>query len=514
MKKLLFGAITIAVFSLLMIGCGGGGTPSTGGKIVGKVIDYSTGSGLVGATVEAGGKQTTTAADGLYTLTDIDNGDRIVVSISKSDFTATSKIVTLSNTIAEANLDVSLLPVEFTDSFDPTADYTGQIPNSSGRVAIGAGSLVDADGNPVTGTVTVELTTINPALDINLMPGDMTISGGDPIASYGAMTVEFTDASGNPLNLGAGESASIRIPVSNRDAGTTPPPTIPLFHYDEANGVWVQEGEARLAVNGTYYEGTVTHFSTWNADYLYESVSITGCVQDQNGVRVANASIAMQGSDYNGMASSISDANGDFEVDAMKDGTSLVVASTSGKVSNTVEVFTPTNVSLLPNCLILGDVPLTVRLTWGEEPYDLDTHVIGPNGYHIWYANPGSLSTSPFANLDIDDMNSYGPEVFTALSFPEAGTYHYAVYNYSDSHTPNITGSPARVELTLNGDKTVFIPPAGEGNTDTWWNVFDIIVDASGNISINTINTWSSDATGPSPDHRLGKIYMPAKIVQ
>jgi uncharacterized protein YfaP (DUF2135 family) len=162
----------------------------------------------------------------------------------------------------------------------------------------------------------------------------------------------------------------------------------------------------------------------------------------------------------------------------------------------------------MTECLKIGNAPLTVRLTWGENPSDLDTHVIGPNDYHIWYQHLGTYATDS-AMLDVDDTSSYGPEVFTALSFPEAGTYHYSVYHYSGSST--ITASPARVELTLNGNTTVFVPPAGQGASDKWWNVFDIVVAEDGTMSIVRVDTWATNETGPTPNHRLGKMVMPAK---
>ncbi|MEE9309394.1 MAG: hypothetical protein V3U64_00080, partial [Cocleimonas sp.] len=73
------------------------------------------------------------------------------------------------------------------------------------------------------------------------------------------------------------------------------------------------------------------------------------------------------------------------------------------------------------------------------------------------------------------------------LSFPEDGTYHYAVYRYSGSST--ISASPARVELTLEGQTRVFVPPAGTAMR--WWNVFDIVV-AGGSITIVPVQTWSN----------------------
>ena len=475
--------------------------------VVGTVLDYTTGLPLAGINITIGTQTVATSADGSYIAPVVEAGaiERVVVSITGDGYARTSKIVSIGDADdARVSLDINILPVAFTDTFDATSDFTVQVVDSSANVVIDADSLVLANGNAPVGAITAELTPVNPALDIDLMPGDLTISGGDPIASFGAIIVEFSDASGNALNLAAGETAVIRIPVATR--GATTPASIPLFYYDDETGVWVEEGTAALSADGTYYEGTVSHFTTWNADYLYDSVTISGCVQDENGTRIPNASIHVEGKDYNGMASSLSNAEGNFTIDAMQNGSSLVSAALLGKVSNVVEVLAETNTTIT-DCLILGDVPLSVRLTWGQSPYDLDTHVIGANDYHIYYGSQGSLSAEPFANLDVDDVTSYGPEVFTALSFPEAGTYHYAVYNFSGTHTPNISDSPARVEVMLNGSTTIFTPPAGETDTDTWWNVFDIIVAEDGSMTITTINTWSSN----EPSGRLGKIVMPAK---
>lgn len=489
MKRRIFQILGFGMVVFAMIGCGEEAKPT--GKITGKVINYKTGLGLEGVTVKTGNKVTTTTADGVYTLTGVAHAARIVVAASKKGFAAISKITRLSNTIVEATQDLSLLPIEFTGKFDAVAGFNAQVPGSSATVIIAPSSLVDASGKTPTEDITAELTTINPALDIDLMPGDMTVSGGDPIASYGAMTVNFSDAKGDSLNLNTGDSATVRIPVSSR-GGVTPPSSIPLFYYDEVQGVWVEEGTATLSSDRKYYEGTVAHFSTWNADYLYKSEFIRGCVEDENGTRITGAVVTMNGFDYNGMASAITGSDGNFSVSAMRNGISLVYATMLGKVTNTVKTSVPLDGKSLSDCLILGDVPLTVRLTWGKNPRDLDTHVIGPNHYHIYFSEKGNLAEDPFGNLDVDDTSSYGPEVFTALKFPKPGIYHYAIYHYAGSST--ITDSPARVELVLSGRKTIFTPPSGQTKGDKWWNVFDIVVNENGAIHIVHVNTWSSDA--------------------
>ena len=520
MKKFLtFGFL--AMFTLGMIGCssdssddggGGGGTPpATTGSISGKVIDYASGNALAGVTVHSGSKNATSAADGTYTLTDVALNNRVVVDADKTGYVSASQIVALTTTAVD--LDLSLLAVAATSTQDPTADFTATVPNSPANVAIAANSLVDANGNVPSGQVTTNITPIDPALDINLMPGDMTTSAGDPIASYGAVDYEFTDASGAPLNLASGQTATIRIPVSNR-TGSTPPASIPLYYYDQDQGVWVEEGTATLSTDGTYYEGSVQHFTTWNADYLYERANITGCVEDFEGNRISNAYVKMEGVNYNGRSSTYTNGDGDFTLPAMVGGQSLVVARKNNSVSNSVVTRAPAE---LTSCLLLGEVPLTVRLTWGASPRDLDTHVVGPNNFHIWYSNKGSLTSAPFANLDVDDTSGFGPEVFTALNL-DRGTYHYAVYNFSGSHTPNITDSPTRVEVTLNGSTTIFTPAAGESATDRWWYVFDIVVeevvttsdDLDLNMRIVPVNTWGTTTPTASGSAQSSQ-YMPPK---
>lgn len=476
--------------------------------VTGQVRSYTTGLGIAGVRVSIGtGTPVVSAADGSY-LVYVDNpGARVVVNASGNGYASTSRIVSVSSVArSRTPLDIDILSVAFTDNnIDPTQNFSISVSGTPARVDIGAGSLVKADGSLPIGRITANLTPIDPALDISLMPGEMKDNSGALIASYGAMTIDFTDNAGNALNLASGQTSTIRIPVSNK--GDSLPQSIPLYYYDDAQGYWVAEGTATLSADRSYYQGNVGHFSTWNADYLYTSIKINGCVQNRNANRVSNALINMEGFNYNGAASVHTDSNGNFSVSALKGGISLVVASTSTKVSNTVKVgdneSTYTDVTL-PECLILGNAPLSVRLSWGLNPDDLDTHIIGPNDYHIYFVNKGSLATAPFAQLDVDDTSSYGPEVFTALSFPTAGTYHYSVHHYSGSST--ISASPARVELTLEGRTSIFLPPAGQTANDETWNVFDIIVDANNNISIKTVNTWSVRYTGSKPFKSLNKV--------
>jgi len=432
MKKVQGYKILIAAFaSLMLIGCGGGGGGTT---VSGKVTAYATGAALSGVTVKSGSDSVTTGNDGKYSISVSGSQNSVNISFSKTGYVSTTKTAVISSD-SQSNESVDVQMLKISTSKDFGAGEAIVLNDGTAQVSIPANSLEQDGGTPPEYPVTVGLTTINPAADIRVMPGDMTTSSGDPIESYGAIAVELTDKNGNKLDLEEGKSATIRIPAVTRN-GAAMPATIDLYYFDEESGSWKKEGTATLkgAAPNQYYEGTVNHFSIWNADILYPYVLIKGCVEDVEGNKIKYASIEMTGKDYSGKAFALSDNEGNFSVRAKENATSLVYARKNNKASNTKQVTTGSYDKVLDECLIIGDMPLTVKLTWGLNPIDLDTHVKGPGGFHIWYSHKGTYADDG-AELDVDDVTSYGPEVFTVRKLNAAGTYHYAVHHYAGAWT-------------------------------------------------------------------------------
>ncbi len=245
---------------------------------------------------------------------------------------------------------------------------TVALPQSSAQVSLPAASLVTASGTAATGTVKVTLTAIDPALNPQSMPSTSylaaTTAGGDQLLeTYGAIEVTLTDASGQPLLLSAGQPATIRIPVRTR-AGGTLPATVQLHYFDTTTQKWVQGGTAALkgdAINGFYYEGQVSHFTTWTADLPVDSaVTISGCVQYADGtVPGLNAvSVATDGIDYSGLVTVGTNAQGQFSVRMKAGGHATLVATdpvTFGQV--TVDLNQVTANQTLGSCLKLPAKP-------------------------------------------------------------------------------------------------------------------------------------------------------------
>jgi uncharacterized protein YfaP (DUF2135 family) len=471
------------------------------GVLSGRALDASTGLGLAGVRVTAAGRNATTDAGGNFTLDGLALADRLPVTFDAPTHGETTRIAAVTE--GTNTISARMLPVGSSTTFDAAAGVTATVPASTAQVVLAGGSLQRADGTAASGTLTARLTPIAPAVDSTLMPGDFTtLVGGTPTAieSFGALVVSLNDAEGNALNLRPGSTATVRIALSSRNSN--PPATVPLYYFDTATGRWVEEGVATLAGSGSdrYYEGTVTHFSTWNADQAYNTVQVLGCVADATGQRVANATVSSDGVDYSGTSGATTDANGNFTLPIRRSSQATVIGVAGGQFTNTLRVGPYAVDTTLTDCLVLGQAGagITVKLTWGQAPSDLDSHLFAPNGSHVFYSSKGSLTATPFANLDVDDTSSYGPEVVT-LSRLMVGTYRYLVHNYSGHASGPISASGARVELNVPGrDLELFVPPAGETDATDWWTLFELTVDTACNVTVTRLGSYSTTAS-PTP---------------
>jgi hypothetical protein len=112
------------------------------------------------------------------------------------------------------------------------------------------------------------------------MPGDLLAldASNDEmlLETFGMLAVELTGDAGEELNVASGEEVEIRIPLSGIYLADAPS-TIPLWYFDETNGIWKEEGQATLV--GSEYIGTVSHFSFWNCDNPNPSTTIEGTLE-------------------------------------------------------------------------------------------------------------------------------------------------------------------------------------------------------------------------------------------
>lgn len=112
--------------------------------------------------------------------------------------------------------------------------------------------------------------------------------------------------------------------------------------------------------------------------------------------------------------------------------------------------------------LMSKDIPLESArfiLQWGDEPQDLDLHLLSPN-FHISFRHKKYIPQK--ARLDRDSLRGYGPETITLQKINSAEKYEVYVDNFSVGEDIN---SEATVAVYMNNklDKIVRLPNTALG---------------------------------------------------
>ena len=148
---------------------------------------------------------------------------------------------------------------------------------------------------------------------------------------------------------------------------------------------------------------------------------------------------------------------------------------------------------------------MRVVLSWGEKPFDLDSHLIFPGG-HIYFDSKEGTD----ASLDVDDTDSYGSETVTISKKHFGESYIYAVQDYSNKGLPNsnyLSASKAKVFVYVGSSlvRSYSVPAGKRGNI---WTVFKL--NPNGEFEdINSVTSANfNDTTLGVRD--LATVIMPA----
>lgn len=144
-----------------------------------------------------------------------------------------------------------------------------------------------------------------------------------------------------------------------------------------------------------------------------------------------------------------------------------------------------------------ADGNLRIVLTWGEYPWDLDSHLFGPSTddgsrFHTCYYDDYAYNAAGtvIADLDVDDTSSYGPETTTVRQMAAEGIYSFYVHDYTNrsaSYSTEMSNSGAKVQVYL-GDTLCYtfnVPVNVEG---TLWHVFDYDVETDRLTPVNSFS--------------------------
>ena len=486
----------ITVGNQVTVACG---DPAVSGEIRDFILDTPVPTVDVTVTHEVGGADVelesfTTPASGAYEVSSVSVGDRLVISTEVDGYSPYSSIATATTQRPFVTQNIFLTSVTETQTVSPGAEMNFFL-NLVPVLSIPANGLETEGGAAPTGQVTASITLLDGSSEPRSLPGRYEIEGGGYLESYGAISIVLRDESDNKLRLAPGVNATLAVPIA-LEAASASPELSSVFGFDSAGGVWTSLTAANKSFLGItrFYEATINElFDSYSVGDSYSVSQISGCLEDNDGNRIAGAPVIVEGSNYIGLTFGLTDANGNFLVDA-KASSSVFVYGLLNTRGQTQTVSTPStgNVEVLSECNLLDDSTTVITLTWGENPRDLDSQFFGPDGnerFRIYYVDRTVTVNGVEMFLDVDDVSGFGPEVTTIPQFPSPGTYEFFVDLFSGEGT--IANSPARVEVNVQGNSFVFSP---EGGTPTdCWHVFDITVDQGLNGTVVPRGNWVSD---------------------
>jgi len=262
------------------------------GSISGVIVDESE-EGVPNAEVTFGTNSMTTDENGYFLFKNVSINEKgSLVTAEKEGYFYNAKFV--GSRLNKTNYTkIKMIEKVLSGSFEATLG--GAVSTNGGaNVQFNNNSIKTEGGGLYAGTVNVYATWLDPtANDLGQRaPGDLramnTADEQVQLTTYGMIGVELEGESGEALNLADGQTATIELPVPSELLADAPA-TIPLWHFDESNGYWIEDGEATL--QGNKYVGTVSHFSFWNCDDPNYYVYIDGLITDEGGVGIQNLSV-------------------------------------------------------------------------------------------------------------------------------------------------------------------------------------------------------------------------------
>lgn len=246
------------------------------------------------ATVQVG---TVTATTDKYGYFEVKNAEVIktaaVVTVVKPGYFKGIKTY-LAEEGKSAFFRIKLIPKANAGTVNATTGGAVTLANGL-SVTLPAAAVVNATTLAAyTGTVNVSAYWIDPtAADLPaMMPGDLrginTAGNARLLITYGMAAVELTGTGGELLQVAPGKKATLNLPIP-ASLSSVAPATIPLWYFDEAKGLWKEEGSATK--NGNSYVGEVSHFSFWNWDQPQNQVQFNCTLVDQNNLPVPYAGV-------------------------------------------------------------------------------------------------------------------------------------------------------------------------------------------------------------------------------
>lgn len=453
-------SISTASLALFITGCGGGSTteaPAT--STITGLVQNNLAQPLANVEIQSSDGVVSTGADGHFTITvPTNSSSTAVLLIKKAGFATTAKAIPIAADRITTTV-VTLLADQVSSSFAASTGTT--LPISAGAmVSISPNSIQTANGSTYSGTVTIAASyhapdTAEGVTGFAAPYVGMNAGTAETLISAGVIEVKLTDTQGNPLQLRPGLPATLTYPANSVSNGVS---SIPLWYYDEANRVWMREGQANKQIDGTY-QATVAHFSIWNMDFIGETATLKLCFKDASNKAITDAGVGelrTNGWQHDFLVYSLDGNITLLLVPANKPLEVLSLATPAAFASVNVSALTADEVRELP-CIVVTNPPAS-------------------NAGFSWKL-PGTAFTAP-------DATSTTPSDTTTTASDFAG-------NYSGTYTGEETGTFA---VTIDNTGVV----SGTATSTTYAGLVSEVsgtVSDSGAVSLTATSGTAGGAT-------------------
>lgn len=260
---------------------------------IGQIVDTDN-HPVAGAQIKIGSSTAQTDANGVFVINGAGVYEKFAyITATKAGYITGSR--SMVPTSGKNNVKIMLIPAQAIQTIASGATATVDMPN--GTKVIFDGAFTDEAGNAYSGTVNVSMFHLEASNEnlASLMPGMLYAknNSGQPVGleTFGMLNVELRGSGGQKLQIASGHKADITMTIDNTKLATAPA-TIPLWHFDEVNGYWKEEGFA--VRQGNKYIGQVSHFSWWNCDAPFETNYLTVIVKDGNGQLLKNIGVGVR----------------------------------------------------------------------------------------------------------------------------------------------------------------------------------------------------------------------------
>lgn len=260
------------------------------------IVQDEAGMPVKAAVVRSSGYTTLTDDNGLFFFKNIITPSRATtVVVTKDGYFNGSRTLTV-NANDKHTVKISMLAKGTPEVFNASNGGTVNFANGL-SITFPLNSIVNKQtGLPYSGQVYVYAKKIDPttAFGQTAMPGDLRGIASTGIErllrTFGMMVAELYDINGNPLQIAKTSAATLSLTVPPSLQGMAPANMV-LWSFDEAKGMWVEEGSAVL--EGNKYVGQVKHFSFWNCDTPEAAIYLEMTIQDQNGNPLQNYTVKL-----------------------------------------------------------------------------------------------------------------------------------------------------------------------------------------------------------------------------